>query len=102
MNTAEQRSGGLGTDIIVYVCLLAISGLQFIQAYSSGEGRGLMARLLIVAAVQALFFMRLRSERRSLVMFVAIFVLFVLATMQYGWPDSFRQLVGVPFANAPH
>jgi len=25
----------------------------------------------------------------------------VLATMQYGWPDSFRQLVGVPFANAP-
>ncbi len=105
MNTGEQRSGGLGTDIIVYVCLLALSGLQFIQAYSSREGRGLMARLLIVAGVQALiavlFFMRLRSERRSLVVFVATFVLFVLATMQYGWPDSFRQLVGVPFANAP-
>jgi caa(3)-type oxidase subunit IV len=102
MNTGKQQSGELRKDIIVYFCLLAISVLQFAQAYSSGEGRGLMARLLIVAAVQALiavlFFMHLRSERRSLILFVAIFVLFVLATMNYGWPDSFRLLGGVPFA----
>ena len=102
MNTGEQQKGGLGTDIIVYLCLLSLSALQFIQAYSGGTGRGLAARLLIVAAVQALiavlFFMHLRSERRSLVTFVSIFALFVLATMNYGWPDSFRLLGGAPFA----
>jgi hypothetical protein len=96
MNTAEKHRGGLGTDIIVYFCLLAGAGLQIILAYN-GEGKGLFARLLIVAAVQALiavlFFMHLRAERRSLVVFVAVFTLFVLATMNYGWPDSFRLLV---------
>jgi caa(3)-type oxidase subunit IV len=102
MNTGEQRRSGLGTDVIVYLCLLALSALQFIQAYSGGEGRGLVARLLMVAALQALiailFFMHLRAERRSLVAFVTVFLLFVLATMNYGWPDSFRLLGGAPFA----
>jgi caa(3)-type oxidase subunit IV len=104
MSTAEQQSGGLGTDIIVYLCLLALAALQIIQAYSaSGEGRGLVARLLVVAIIQALiavlFFMHLKSARSSLVWFVAVFTLFVLAAMQYGWTDSFRIINGVPFAH---
>jgi caa(3)-type oxidase subunit IV len=96
MSTAEKHRGGLGTDIIVYLCLLAIAGLQIILAYS-GSGKGLLVRLLVVASVQALvavlFFMHLRAERRSLVVFIAIFTLFVLASMNFGWPDSFRLLV---------
>jgi len=106
MSTSEQHSPGLGRDIIVYLCLLALAALQIIQAYSaSGEGRGLAARLLVVATIQALiavlFFMHLSSERSSLVWFVAIFTLFVLVAMQYGWTDSFRIKNGVPFAHLP-
>jgi caa(3)-type oxidase subunit IV len=103
MSSAEQHSSGLGTDIVVYLCLLGIAGLQIVLAYSGSAGRGLMVRLLIVAAVQAgiavLFFMHLRAERRSLLVFVAIFTLFVLAAMQYSWTDSFRIINGVPFAH---
>lgn len=103
MSSGEQPRGGLGTDVVVYLCLLGIAGLQIVLAYSGNEGRGLAARLLIVAIIQAfiavLFFMHLRAERRSLVMFIAVFTLFVLAALQYGWTDSFRIINGVPFTH---
>ncbi len=104
MNTTEKQSSGLHRDIVVYLSLLALAALQIIQAYSaSGEGRGLAARLLVVAMVQAfiavLFFMHLKSARSSLVWFVTVFTLFALAAMQYGWTDSFRIIDGVPFAH---
>ena len=102
MNTSE-RSAGMGKDIVIYLCLLAMAGLQIVLAYTGSPGEGLFTRLLIVACVQALvavlFFMHLSSERRSLVAFVAVFTLFVLLTMQYGWTDSFRMMNGVPFAH---
>jgi hypothetical protein len=79
MNTADKQSGGLGKDIIIYLCLLGMAGLQIVQAYTGSAGEGLFARLLIV--------------------FVAVFTLFVLATLQYGWTDSFRMINGAPFAH---
>jgi len=103
MNTAEKPSQGLGKDIVIYLCLLGMAGLQIVLAYSGSPGEGLFVRLLVVAAVQSLiavlFFMHLRSERRSLVVFIAVFTLFVLATLNYGWTDSFRMLNGVPFSH---
>jgi heme/copper-type cytochrome/quinol oxidase subunit 4 len=103
MNSPHGRSGGLVTDVLVYLCLLGIAGLQIVLAYSGTPGRGLLGRLLIVATVQAgvavLFFMHLRAEPRSLLIFIAVFALFVLATMQFGWTDSFRLINGVPYAH---
>ena len=32
---AAQKSGGIGKDLIVYVCLLALAGLQFVIAYQN-------------------------------------------------------------------
>jgi hypothetical protein len=46
-----------------------------------------------------MFFMHLWSESRKFLLFVAVFVLFVLAAMNYIWPDSFRILVGAPYSN---
>ena len=40
----------------------------------------------------------LASENHSSVVAFAVFTLFVLATINYGWPDSFRLLFGVPYA----
>jgi caa(3)-type oxidase subunit IV len=103
MSSTQQKSGGLRTDIAVYLCLLGIAGLQIVLAYQKSAGRDLMGMLLLVAGVQAgiavLFFMHLRAERRSLIVFVAVFTLFVMVCMQFSWSDSFRLINGVPHAH---
>jgi len=103
MTTGEKHEAGLGTDIVVYVVLLAMAGLQIIMAYTTGEGRGLMARMMVVAVVQMLvavmFFMHLWWERRSLVVAIAVISLFVLVSLQYSWSDSFRLLHMSPWAH---
>jgi cytochrome c oxidase subunit IV len=101
-NAEPQKSGGIGKDIGVYICLLVLAGLQFVIAYQNIDPPQMFLRMLIVAIVEAglamMFFMHLWAEKRSFLVFVAVFTVFVLLTMQYGWTDSFRMLVGVPFA----
>ncbi len=102
MTTAEDhKSSGMGKDLVVYLCILALAALQFVIAYQSIDGSQMFVRMLIVAVVEAtlalLFFMHLK-ENRGLLWFFAIFTGFVLLAMQYGWSDSFRLLDGVPWA----
>ena len=56
-------------------------------------------RLAREAGLGVMCFMHLGSENRSFVIFVAVFTLFVLAAMQYGWTDSYRMERGAPNAN---
>jgi cytochrome c oxidase subunit IV len=103
MATMEQhKSGGMGKDLIVYVCLLALAGLQFVIAFQNIDANTMFTRMLIVSCIEAglaiLFFMHLWSEKRVFLMFVVIFTVSVLLGMQYGWTDSFRMVTGAPFA----
>jgi heme/copper-type cytochrome/quinol oxidase subunit 4 len=103
MTTAEtQKSTGLGKDLIVYVCILALAGIQFVIAYQDISASRMLERMLCVALVEAglalLFFMHL-SENRGLRWFVLIFTVAVILGMQYGWTDSFRLSNGVPWAH---
>src|SRR5947209_15019057 len=103
MTTAEQhKSSELGKDLIVYVCLLALAGLQFFIAYQNIDASQMFVRMLAVACVEAglaeLFFMHLWSEKRVFLLFVVIFTVSVLLGMQYGWTDSFRMVNGAPFS----
>jgi cytochrome c oxidase subunit IV len=103
MTTAPaQQSGGIGKDIVVYVCLLALAGLQFVIAYQNIDISQKLWRMLAVAIVEAglaeLFFMHLWSEKRAFLWFVVIFTVSVLLGMQYGWTDSTRMVVGAPFS----
>lgn len=104
MTTAEQhKSSGIGKDLIVYVCLLALAGLQFFIAYQHIDAAQMFWRMLTVAFVEAalamLFFMQLWNEKRAFLWFVVIFTVSVLLGMQYGWTDAFRMLVGAaPFS----
>ena len=103
MTTAEQhKSSGIGKDLAVYVCLLALAGLQFVIAYQKIDASQMFTRMLAVAIVEAglamLFFMHLWSEKRAFLWFVVIFTVSVLLGMQYGWTDSFRMVTGAPFA----
>lgn len=102
MTTAEaHKNSGMGKDLIVYLCILALAGLQFVIAYQNISASQMFVRMLSLAVIEAalalLFFMHL-SENRGLLWFVAIFTIFVLLAMQYGWTDSFRLSDGVPWA----
>jgi len=104
MAIAEQhKSGGIGKYVGVYVCLLALAGLQFVIAYQNIDASQMFTRMLVVAIVEAvlamLVFMHLWAEKRGFLWFVAVFTISVLLGMQYGWTDSFRMLLGVPFAH---
>jgi caa(3)-type oxidase subunit IV len=98
----EHSSNGIGKDLAVYVCLLALAGLQFVIAYQNIDASQMLVRLLAVAVVEAglavMFFMHLWTEKRGFVVFVLVFTIFVLLAMQYGWTDSTRMVVGAPFS----
>jgi heme/copper-type cytochrome/quinol oxidase subunit 4 len=101
MNTAEAQNSGAKKDLVVYVCLLALAGIQFFIAYQDISVSQMFVRMLVVAIVEGalalLFFMHL-WENRGLKWFVVIFTVAVILGMQYGWTDSFRLIDGAPWA----
>ena len=95
MATAEGH--GIGKYVAVYVCLLVVTAAQFLIGYQNSQGSQLVVRMLTFAIIETilvvLFFMNLGSEKPVFVKFVVYFMLFVLATMNYIWTDSFRLLL---------
>jgi heme/copper-type cytochrome/quinol oxidase subunit 4 len=100
MAMAESHKSSTGKYVVVYLCILAIAGLQFVIAYSNIDASKMLTRMLIFASIEAglalLFFMHL-SDNRGLMWFVVIFTVAVVLGMQYGWTDSFRLLNGAPW-----
>jgi cytochrome c oxidase subunit IV len=98
----KQLTHGVGRDVAVYLCLLALAALQFFIAYQNIDASQMLTRMLIVACVEAglaqLFFMHLWSEKRAFMLVVIVTTVAVLLGMQYGWTDSFRMVTGAPFA----
>ena len=101
MDAAEKPSG-VGKYLVVYLFMLAIPALEVVVAYQHIGGSQMLTGMLSLAIIEALlgvlFFMHLATEKPRFILFVAVFTLFVLATINYGWTDSFRLLVGAPFA----
>jgi len=96
MTTTGKVTSSLKTDMIVYGCILALSGLQVVLAYQHTQGTQLMVRMLAVALIQAglgvMYFMHLRDERRNLLLALIPATVFVLLMMNMIWSDSFRLL----------
>ena len=82
--------GNLKTDLMVYVGILVLAGVQIFVAYHSPG----VIRMLVIAAIQAflavMFFMQLRNERSTLRLALIPATLFVLVMMNMVWADSFR------------
>jgi heme/copper-type cytochrome/quinol oxidase subunit 4 len=102
MATGEMhKTGGIGRDVAIYICLLVLAGIQFVIAFQDISSAQMLTRMLTVAIIEGglalLFFMHL-SENRGLMWFVVIFTVAVILGMQYGWTDSSRILNGVPWA----
>ena len=94
MSIDGKTSTSLKADIIVYICILALSGLQIAFAYQHTPGSQLMIRMLVVALIQAglgiTYFMHLRDEQRNLKFALIPATIFVLLMMNMIWSDSFR------------
>ncbi|MFZ0317704.1 MAG: cytochrome C oxidase subunit IV family protein [Candidatus Sulfotelmatobacter sp.] len=99
--TETHKTGGIGKDVAVYICLLVLAGIQFVIAYQNITTAQMFVRMLTVAIIEGglalLFFMHL-NENRGLRWFVVIFTVAVILGMQYGWTDSFRVINGAPWA----
>lgn len=95
MTTAE--GSGIKKYGAVYLALLVLTALQFVIGYQSLQGSQMAVRMLTFAVIETilvvLFLMNLGFEKRVFVKFVVFFMLFVLATMNYIWTDSFRLLL---------
>jgi len=106
MAQAEEHAGiGVGRYLIIYLCILALAGVQFVIAYQNIDIWQKIGRMFFVALAEAglavMFFMHLWSERRGFLLTVAIIAIFVFLGLQYSWPDSFRMSFGVPGARIP-
>jgi cytochrome c oxidase subunit IV len=95
MTTAQGQ--GIGKYVAVYLGLVLITALQFVIGYQKIQGAQMAVRMLTFGVIETilvvLFFMNLSAERRTFFKFVSYFMLFVLATMNMIWTDSFRLLL---------
>jgi caa(3)-type oxidase subunit IV len=102
MSVPSTSKDSLKTDVIVYVAILALSGVQVALAYQHQEGSQLFVRMLAVALIQAglgvMYFMHLRDEQRNLRLALIPVTIFVVLMMNMIWSDSFRLLHMSPFA----
>jgi|SRR5450631_1679818 cytochrome c oxidase subunit IV len=101
MQTVEKQSG-IGKYVIVYLCMLAIAAAEVAVAYQHIDGMQMVAQMMALVILGAglgiMFFMNLATEKRSMIIAAAIFTLFVLGAINYGWTDSFRVRSGAPFS----
>jgi cytochrome c oxidase subunit IV len=99
---AAHYTDSAGKYVVIYACILALAALQFLIAYSNVDRFLMFARMLLTAIAEAvlalLFFMHLWAEKRGFLVFVVVITGFVLAAMQYGWTDSSRMRMGVPYS----
>jgi len=94
---ANAEAQGMGKYTAVYLCLLVVTALQFFIGYQSIEGPQLVIRFLTFAIIETilvvLFWMNLGSEKGVFIKYIIFTMVFVLATMNYIWTDSFRLLL---------
>lgn len=98
MSADTNATGSLKTDLMVYVGILVLAGIQIFVAYHSPG----VIRMLVIAAIQAffavMFFMHLRDEKSTLRLALIPATLFVLVMMNMIWADSYRLIHLKPFA----
>ena len=95
MTTAQGSA--MKRYLAVYVALLFFTAIEFLVGYRIISGAQMAVRFLTFAIIDTLlvvvFFMNLGREKPGFIKFFIYFMVFVLATMNYIWTDSFRLLV---------
>lgn len=96
MEAAGKQRTRLSQYLPVYAVLLVIAGLEVVVAYQDLPVRARLASLLVLAffgaGMAVMYFMHLARERRSLLVSLLSYTIFVLLLMNMIWSDSFRLL----------
>lgn len=99
----SSHSRDLRHNIVIYIAILVIEGLQIVIAYRGGTVGQRVGGMLSLAIVQAtlgiMFFMRMLQEKKTLRLALLSATLLVLLAMNGLWSDSFRILDLAPRAN---
>jgi cytochrome c oxidase subunit 4 len=96
--TAEHAhvEGSKKLFIMVWVSLIALTGIEVFLAYQHLAIKVMLAVLMSLSVVKASliisYFMHLRYERRSLVLTLMPALLFVIVMMFVSFPDGIRLL----------
>ncbi len=96
MKVTGKQVTGVSRYLPVYIILLVIAGVEVVLAYQHLPVRALLLYLLglalIGASLAVMYFMHLARERRSLVVSLLSYTIFVLLMMNMIWSDGFRLL----------
>lgn len=81
----------------VWLCLLALTAVEVVLAYTRMfSTAGMLAILMVLSFVKATlivaYFMHLRFEKATLVVSLVPFVMIVIALLSTFFPDAFRAL----------
>ncbi len=97
MNQANEHAHAEGSKkvfIVVWVSLLALTGVEVALAYQHLEIKVMLGLLMSLSVIKASliisYFMHLRYERRSLVLTLMPALVFVIGMMLVLLPDSIR------------
>ena len=92
----SYRDPGLKSDVVVWIVLLCIVGVEVFVTYRGFSPVMLLACLLILALIEAgiglLYFMHLKYDRPVLLWSFVLSIGFVLLMMNQIWPDAYRMV----------
>src|SRR5260370_39808403 len=92
----EHVEGSKRLFVVVWVSLVALTGIEVLLAYQHLPIKVMLAVLMSLSVVKAsliiAYFMHLRYERRSLVLTLMPALIFVIGMMFVSFPDSLRLL----------
>jgi len=95
MSAAKSNENpGMKLYAILWVALVVIAGIEVLLTYRRLAPGELLPFLLLLAffgaGIAAMYFMRMKYERRNLLWSVLVALVFVLFMMNHIWPDAFR------------
>ena len=92
-----QHGASVGTNLAIWVGLVAITGLEVFLAYKELEPTVMLTALVILSVIKAAmimsYFMHLKFEKFSLVLWLIPATIFCICMMMiFFFPEAFRLL----------
>lgn len=100
-HAAEVHGASVGTNIVVWIGLVAITGLEVFLAYKALQPTVMLSILVVLSLIKAAlimsYFMHLKFERFTLVLWIVPAMIFCICMMFiFFFPEAFRLLTMRP------
>jgi cytochrome c oxidase subunit IV len=100
-HAAEVHGASVGTNVVVWIGLVGITGLEVFLAYKALQPTVMLTALVILSLIKAAlimsYFMHLKFERFTLVLWIVPVTIFCICMMFiFFFPEAFRLLTMRP------